>query len=200
MNNCPAFRFGDTKNSRALICDHLKRLSKEERQLRFFSSVSDDFIERYVESSTKDDSFWIVTNSPDMTQVIAALHVAFDKSGESAEFGFSVEKEYTGNGIGTKLVDVAVLVLKSTKTKRVVLNCLSENKAVQAICNKLGFDVSSVSYSEKEGTIDIYRSMGLDEYFKLGDAYHKSMVMPSFMLGARFVERVLHKIFGAPNR
>lgn len=192
----PAFRFGDTPASKEFIANHIKRLSVDERSLRFFSPVTDAFIEKYVDRSTENNSFWIVVSDIANNNVVAALHVAMDKENVAAEIGFSVEKEYSGQGLGTTLIEVALLTIRPLKVKSVILNCLSENKAVQAICKKVGIDVSSVSYSEKEGTIEVSKDLSVLDIVEIAKTTRTSVIMPPLMIMTDMLKKAFPAMYG----
>lgn len=195
----PAFRFGDTKSSQVFISEHIKRLTPEERMLRFFANVKDEFIDSYVSRSTDNQSFWIVIADMSNNNVIAALHIALDPKQEVAEIGFSVETKYAGQGLGTKLMEIALLTLKPMKVQSVILNCLSENKAVQAICNKVGIEVSSISYDEKEGKIDVVKSYTLSDINDYTTTARASITMPVVLAYNKFLKNTFPLVFGDSN-
>ena len=139
------------------IADHIISLPLVARQLRFFHAITDDGIRKYVEGTQDSTGFWFVASNSNGC-VVAALHVAISDKGDVAEFGFSVDPMFQGRGIATSMVRLAIDRLKllyGSTVRCVVFNCLSENIAVQKICRGMGFDVASVAYGEKEGTLKL---------------------------------------------
>lgn len=181
------FRFGDTSISKELISLHLKELGQEDRKLRFFSPVSDRFIDEYVSSSTRDDSFWVVICDLETLAVVAALHVALSPDGRTAELGFSVLPEFRGNDLATKLMEAAILILRTTKCNNIILNCLSSNKAVQKICENLGLAVTTVAYDEKEGRMVIDAPLSTFDIHRLSGIVTNSGYFPNLLTIKRFV-------------
>lgn len=184
------FFYGYSEDSKTEIAHHLMRLSEKDRMLRFFGNVSETFVTKYVNESTKNGSFWVVVGDEGLDQIVAAMHVAFSPDGKSAEIGFSVEEEHKNQGIGTSLMEHAIAVLKGTKVEYIVLNCMSENKAVQAICKKFEFDVTSVSFSEKEGTLKIKKEIDVKDMIELSKMTQNSIIFPMLFAYAKMMKKI----------
>lgn len=184
------FFYGYSEDSKTEIVHHLLRLSDQDRSLRFFGNVNSAFIEKYVSESTKNGSFWVVVGDEGLDQIVGAMHVAMSSDGKTAEVGFSVEEDFKNQGIGTTLMEHAIAVLKATKVESMILNCLSENKAVQAICKKFGFDVTSVSFSEKEGTLKIKKEIDVKDMVELSRLTQNSIICPMLFSYAKTMKKI----------
>ena len=119
------------------IVDHLLRLTPEDRHMRFFAALNETAIRNYTEKlGEKDELFF--TFKPDAElgyRVTGFLHVA-KMSDDACEIGVSVDSNARGQGIATKLFDRAFLYVRATGYKKIYINCLSTNTAMQKIVAK----------------------------------------------------------------
>jgi GNAT superfamily N-acetyltransferase len=84
--------------------------------------------------------------------VIATMHVAM--IGEStAEFGFTVHKDFRNRGFGSILFERAVTWAKAHNIDKVFMHCLSENKAVRSIAKKNEMHVITIQGGEAEADL-----------------------------------------------
>ncbi|MGE3065764.1 MAG: GNAT family N-acetyltransferase [Hyphomicrobiaceae bacterium] len=132
--------------------DHLLRLDKESRRLRFAHGVSDAFIEDYA--SRMSDMGSIVYAFLDGGQVRAAaeLRKLGDIWGPEAEAAFSVEKGFQDQGIGTELMGRVIRTARNRGVQRLYMSCLAENSKMQAIAKKHEADLR-FEYGEVIGEI-----------------------------------------------
>lgn len=116
--------------------DHLLRLDKESRRMRFAHAVSDDFIVDYA--SRMNDMGSIVYGFLEGGDLRAAaeLRKLSNVWGEEAEAAFSVEPEWQDNGIGTELMGRVIRAARNRGIKRLYMSCLAENAKMQAIARK----------------------------------------------------------------
>jgi RimJ/RimL family protein N-acetyltransferase len=116
--------------------DHLLRLDKDSRRMRFAHGVSDAFIEDYAARMTDMGS--IVYGSFDGGEVraCAELRKLADAWGQEAEAAFSVEKAYQDRGIGTELMGRVIRAARNRGVDRLYMSCLAENNKMQAIARK----------------------------------------------------------------
>jgi GNAT superfamily N-acetyltransferase len=128
--------------------DHLLRLDRDSRRMRFGMAVSDDFITDYA------------SRVGEMRCVVYGFFVGGDmraaaemrKIGESwstdAEGAFSVEKDFQNRGIGTELLGRIIRAARNRGVSRLYMNCLAENHKMQRLCRKyeaeLHFDYGEV--------------------------------------------------------
>jgi len=116
--------------------DHLLRLDKESRRLRFAHSVSDTFIEDYASGMGEYGSlvYGYVVNG--RVRGAAELRRLGDTWGVEAEAAFSVEKPYQDQGVGTDLMGRVVRAARNRSIRRLYMSCLSENTRMQLIAKK----------------------------------------------------------------
>ena len=130
---------------------HLQSLQGEERRLRFGGSVSDSYIESYVEKSFDGESKWFGIDHID-NKIVAACHVAIID--DMAELGCSVDADYRNQGIAQAMFDRAVTWLRTKGIQDVCMHCLSENGAMKHIARKNDMVVVS-EYGESDANVHL---------------------------------------------
>jgi RimJ/RimL family protein N-acetyltransferase len=116
--------------------DHLLRLDKESRRLRFAHFVSDPFIEDYASRMPEYGSVVYAYVLDSRVRAAAELRRLGDGWGEEAEAAFSVEKPFQDQGIGTELMGRVVRAARNRGVRRLYMSCLAENSKMQAIARK----------------------------------------------------------------
>jgi len=116
--------------------DHLLRLDKESRRLRFAHAVSDAFIEDYASRMAEYGSVVFGFIERGRVRAAAELRRLGDAWGEEAEAAFSVEKPYQDQGIGTELMGRVVRTARNRGIRRLYMSCLAENSKMQAIARR----------------------------------------------------------------
>jgi GNAT superfamily N-acetyltransferase len=132
--------------------DHLLRLDKVSRRMRFAHGVSDGFIEDYA------------ARMSDMGSVVygyfvgGELHAAAElrKLGEGwspeAEAAFSVEVAFQDQGLGSELMGRVIRAARNRGVQRLYMSCLAENSKMQTIARKYEADLR-FEYGEVVGQI-----------------------------------------------
>lgn len=117
--------------------DHLLRLDKDSRRLRFAHGVSDGFIESYA-AGINDGS--IIFGYFDGGELRAAAELrrlgANEGWGEQAEAAFSVERAYQEKGLGSELMARVIRSARNRGIKHLFLSCLSENGKMLSLAKK----------------------------------------------------------------
>lgn len=116
--------------------EHLLRLDREGRRLRFAHSVSDAFIEAYASRMTEMGSLVYGFIFEGEVRGAAELRRLGDTWGEEAEAAFSVERAYQDQGVGTDLMGRVVRAARNRRIRRLYMSCLAENARMQAIAKK----------------------------------------------------------------
>lgn len=132
--------------------DHLLRLDKESRRLRFAHFVSDAFIDDYASRMAEFGSVVYGGIVEGRVRAAAELRRLGDAWGEEAEAAFSVEKAYQDQGIGTELMGRVVRAARNRGVRRLFMSCLAENSKMQAIARKHEADLR-FEYGEVIGEI-----------------------------------------------
>src|SRR5262245_20438107 len=106
--------------------DHLLRLDKDSRRLRFAHGVSDSFIEDYASRMSEYGSLVYGHVVDGKVRGAAELRRLGDAWGEEAEAAFSVEKAYQDNGVGSDLMGRVVRAARNRRVRRLYMSCLAE--------------------------------------------------------------------------
>lgn len=123
-------------NEAGMFRDHLLRLDKDSRRMRFAHGVSDSFIEDYA--SRMGDMGAIVYAYVEDGEVrgAAELKKLSDTWGKEAEAAFSVEGAYQEHGIGTELMGRVIRAARNRGVQHLYMSCLAENAKMQTIARK----------------------------------------------------------------
>ena len=116
--------------------DHLLRLDKDSRRLRFAHAVSDTFVEDYASRMTEYGSLVYGHVVDGKVRGAAELRRLGDGWGEEAEAAFSVEKAYQDNGVGSDLMGRVVRAARNRRVRRLYMSCMAENAKMQVIAKK----------------------------------------------------------------
>jgi RimJ/RimL family protein N-acetyltransferase len=121
--------------------DHLLRLDKESRRLRFGSSVSETFIHTYSERTNRLKSVIYGFFLGREMLAAAELRMIGDSWHGEAEAAFSVEREYQDSGVGTELLGRIILSARNRGVDKLYMNCLAENRKMQRVAKKYEADL-----------------------------------------------------------
>jgi RimJ/RimL family protein N-acetyltransferase len=116
--------------------DHLLRLDKNSRRLRFAHGVADAFIEDYAGRMSEMGSLVFAFIDDRDVRAAAELRKLGDTWGREAEAAFSVEKAYQDHGIGTELMGRVIRAARNRGVQTLYMSCLAENSKMQAIARK----------------------------------------------------------------
>jgi GNAT superfamily N-acetyltransferase len=132
--------------------DHLLRLDKESRRLRFAHAVADSFIEDYAARMNDMGGLVVGAFVDDEVRAAAELRKLGDTWGREAEAAFSVERQFQDQGLGTELMGRIIRAARNRGVNLLYMSCLAENARMQAIARK--HDASlRVEYGEVIGEI-----------------------------------------------
>jgi RimJ/RimL family protein N-acetyltransferase len=116
--------------------DHLLRLDKASRRMRFAHGVSDAFICDYAERMSELGGVVYAYLDGDEVRAVAELRKLGEVWGQEAEAAFSVEPTHQDMGIGSALMGLVIRAARNRGVKRLFLSCLPENGRMQAIARK----------------------------------------------------------------
>lgn len=116
--------------------DHLLRLDRDSKRMRFGISVSDDFIHRYAEHTSQFQSVIYGFFVGREMRAAAELRMIGTSWHGEAEAAFSVEHDYQNAGIGTELLGRIIMSSRNRGIERLYMNCLAENRRMQSIARK----------------------------------------------------------------
>lgn len=116
--------------------DHLLRLDKESRRLRFAHGVSDSFIEDYATRMCDMGSIVFGYVEDGRVRAAAELRKLSETWAREAEAAFSVELAYQDHGIGSDLMGRVIRAARNRGVELLYMSCLAENRKMQAIATK----------------------------------------------------------------
>jgi RimJ/RimL family protein N-acetyltransferase len=132
--------------------DHLLRLDKSSRRMRFAHAVSDRFIEDYAAHIGDHGSIVYGFFVDGEIRAVAELRKLSDVWGQEAEAAFSVETTHQDQGIGSELMGRVIRAARNRGVQRLYMSCLAENGKMQAIARKHEADLK-FEYGEVIGEI-----------------------------------------------
>jgi RimJ/RimL family protein N-acetyltransferase len=139
-------------NETAAFRDHLLRLDRDSRRMRFAHAVSDAFIEDYAARMNDMGSIVFAYIEGAEVHAAAELRKLGDRWGTEAEAAFSVEKGFQDHGLGTELMGRVIRSARNRGVHRLYMSCLAENSKMQAIARKHEADLK-FEYGEVIGEI-----------------------------------------------
>ena len=116
--------------------DHLLRLDKEARRLRFAHGVADSFLESYAARSGEMGGIIFAAFVDGEVRAVSELRKLGDTWGREAEAAFSVERQYQDRGLGTDLMGRTIRAARNRGVHLLYMSCLAENARMQAIARK----------------------------------------------------------------
>jgi RimJ/RimL family protein N-acetyltransferase len=116
--------------------DHLLRLDKDSRRLRFAHGVSDSFIEDYASRMGDMGAIVYAYVVDGEVRGAAELKKLGDTWGKEAEAAFSVEMAYQEHGVGTDLMGRVIRAARNRGVQHLYMSCLAENAKMQTIARK----------------------------------------------------------------
>ncbi|MGD9802412.1 MAG: GNAT family N-acetyltransferase [Hyphomicrobiaceae bacterium] len=116
--------------------DHLLRLDKASRRLRFAHAVADSFIENYAARMNDMGGIAVGAFVDGEVRAAAELRKLGDTWGREAEAAFSVERQYQDKGLGSELMGRIIRAARNRGVQLLYMSCLAENARMQAIARK----------------------------------------------------------------
>jgi len=116
--------------------DHLLRLDKTSRRLRFAHGVSDAFIEDYAARMAEMGGVVYAYVDGEEVRAAAELKKLGDTWGHEAEAAFSVEQALQEQGIGTELMGRVIRAARNRGIQHLCICCLAENGKMRTIARK----------------------------------------------------------------
>jgi RimJ/RimL family protein N-acetyltransferase len=139
-------------NEQSAFRDHLLRLDKQTRRMRFAHAVSDSFIEDYAARMADNGAVVYAYVEDGQVHATAELRKLSETWGTEAEAAFSVETTHQQRGLGTELMGRVIRAARNRGVHKLYMSCLSENTKMQAIARKHEADLK-FEYGEVIGQI-----------------------------------------------
>jgi GNAT superfamily N-acetyltransferase len=116
--------------------DHLLRLDKANRRMRFAHGVSDAFIEDYAARMSEVGSIVYGYFDGEEVRAAAEMKKLGDVWAREAEAAFSVEESLQDQGIGSELMGRVIRAARNRGVQHLCVSCLAENSRMRAIARK----------------------------------------------------------------
>jgi GNAT superfamily N-acetyltransferase len=116
--------------------DHLLRLDKKNRRMRFAHGVSDAFVEDYAARMSEMGALvygYFVDGEVRAAAELKKLGIGWGREGEAA---FSVEQPWQEQGIGTELMGRVIRAARNRGVQHLCVSCLAENAKMRTIASK----------------------------------------------------------------
>ncbi len=135
-------------------CEHLLRLSPQDRRSRFAGAVNDDFIRSYCQRQEPLGLVLIGAFVEGELRGVAEFRLLNHDWPRRAELAFSVEEGHQGRGIGSELFRRMVMYARNRSVQKVYITTEPGNERMRAVARKFGMELSS-SYGEVEGRLEV---------------------------------------------
>jgi GNAT superfamily N-acetyltransferase len=132
--------------------DHLLRLDRQSRRMRFAHGVSDRFVEDYAARMADMGGIVYGYFEGEDVRAVAELKKLGDTWGREAEAAFSVEQPLQEQGIGTLLMGRVIRAARNRGVQHLCISCLAENGKMQAIARHFEAELR-FEYGEVVGEI-----------------------------------------------
>jgi RimJ/RimL family protein N-acetyltransferase len=122
--------------------DHLLRLDRPSRRMRFAHAVADGFITEYASRMSSNGAIvygWFDDDGE--LRAVAELRRIGDAWGDDAEAAFSVEPGFQGRGIATELMGRVIRSARNRGVRHLVMTCLADNAKMQAVARHYDADL-----------------------------------------------------------
>jgi GNAT superfamily N-acetyltransferase len=119
-----------------LLRAHLLRLDPDSRRSRFGSSANAYFIEQYTSHALTPESIVHGYFEDGVLRAAAELRAFGKPFPVDAEAALSVERAWQNRGVGSALLDRAILAAQNRGIRTIQLNCLLDNVRMQAVAKK----------------------------------------------------------------
>ena len=122
--------------------DHLLRLDPVSRRNRFGGAVADEMIETYAVGAMRSGTFIYGFMVDRVVRGVGELKILGGALAAEAEVAFSIEQPWQSHGVGSALLERALLTARNRGVKRVHMACLADNARMQQLARKFEAELS----------------------------------------------------------
>jgi len=127
--------------------EFMNKLSSEDLRMRFFGYVH-EFTHSQLAKLTQIDydreMAFVATTTEEPPETLGVVRTFFDPDNVYSEFAIVVRTDIKEKGIGKLLMQKMIRFCKQRNTHYLTAYTLRENKAMQHLAKKLGFEVNSI--------------------------------------------------------
>lgn len=116
--------------------DHLLRLDEENRRRRFGYVVTPEVILAYVGAIDWPRTWIVGAFEGEILRGVAQLNDSGTAGGKTGELSVTVEPAFQNHGVGTRLLEEALLIARNRGFESLYLVCLPENQRMQHVARK----------------------------------------------------------------
>ncbi len=129
---------GETETYR----EHVRRLDPQSRRNRFGGSVSDSYIDTYLDFSVAGDAVVHGCFIDGVLRGAAELRPLGPDRSREAEAALSVEQRWQSHGVGSALLSRTLLAARNRGVRRLHMACLADNERMQQLARKFDAELS----------------------------------------------------------
>lgn len=137
---------------RGKLRDHLLRLSRTDRVLRFFGTLSDATVAGYCDDIDWNKGYVVGCFIDGILRGVAELRFDGSPRPRRAEIAVSVETEWQDHGIAAELLRYAVVVARNRGVESLHMVCLAENERMRHVARRL---TRNLRFSNGQAEADI---------------------------------------------
>ncbi len=164
-----------------LLHEHLLRLGKLSRIMRFGRPVTDAFIDEYCYHLTAENSVVYGAFLKGVLRGAVEIRLMEDCATTEVELIFSVEDEWQNAGLGSVLMSGAVSAARGAHIDKVYLICLRENYPMRRVLAKTGSRFQMMTFVKPDQ--DDPESFGSDVFVTfLLDTGHQRARQPAVLV------------------
>ena len=134
-----------------LLKDHLLRLDEEARRLRFSHFVTPEIILAYADAIDWSQTWIVGAFEGQVLRGVAELRDCSTAERRAGELSVTVEAGFQNQGVGTRLLEEALLVARNRGYGSLFLLCLPENQKMQRVARKFADHVAF-----KDGDVEVH--------------------------------------------
>jgi GNAT superfamily N-acetyltransferase len=118
--------------------DHLARLTREQRSLRFMGALDDDAVAEHCECLNWFRTMVIGFFDAGVLRGVAELQVADNHFPILCEVAITVETAWQDHGVATELLRRVLIIARNRSARGVQINCFGDNYRIQHVARKFG--------------------------------------------------------------
>lgn len=157
-----------------LLKDHLLRLDRDDRYLRFGGHCDDTIVARHVDGLDRFRTVAVALFEDGEVRGAAELIRLDPPAATRGELAVTVEKAWQDSGVGTELLRRALTIARNRGLQSLFMICLSENSRMRHLADKFRGRLIELG-GEVEATLDLLAPDGLSLLQEAMDMGHAAL-------------------------